>query len=221
MKYSSSQQQHEHHIRQDRQRGRSERGSIMLVALVVLSSLLAMGGLAVLAVQRSSSAIAHERFQSIAMFSAESGVIAGMVYLRAEYDDTEKWSAQVTPNNDAPISPNQLPGNFAEPGQTDNPFSPELRGWYEVTILNNESDPDFALGTDSDASVILRAVGHGPNGSSVSIEVAVSGDALASNSARPCPGYAQRGIGSDGAGRNDCLTVIDSTNVETYTPTAP
>ena len=198
-----------------------ERGSIMLLALVVLSSLLAMGGLAVLAVQRSSSAIAHERFQSIAMFAAESGVVAGMVYLRAEYDDSEKWTAQVTANNDAPISPNQLPGNLAEPGDSSNPFSPTLGGWYEVTILNNESDPDFIVGNDSDATVILRAVGHGPNGSSTTIEVAVSGDALASNSARPCPGYAQRGIGEDGSGRNDCLTVIDSTNVQTYTPTVP
>lgn len=198
-----------------------ERGSIMLLALVVLSSLLAMGGLAVLAVQRSSGAIAHERFQSIAMFAAESGVVAGMVYLRTEYDDSEKWTAQVTPNNNAPLSPNQLPGNHAEPGDSSNPFSPQLGGWYEVTILNNESDPDFIVGNDSDATVILRAVGHGPDGSSTTIEVAVSGDALASNSARPCPGYAQRGIGEDGSGRNDCLTVIDSTHVQTYTPTVP
>ena len=193
----------------------------MLIALVVLSSLLAMGGLAVLAVQRSGSAVAHERFQSIAMSSAESGVVAGMVYLRQEYSDSTKWSDLVTANNASPMVPNQLPGNLAEPGDSANPFSEELGGWYEVTILNNESDPDLLVGNDSDAAVVLRSVGHGPNGTSTTIEVAVSGEALSSLSSRPCPGYAQRGIGEDGSGRNDCLTVIESTDVQTYAPTTP
>ncbi len=200
------------------QTNNTERGSVLLVALVVLSSLLLMGGLAVLAVQRSGSAVAHERFQSIAMFAAESGVVAGMVYLRQEYNDSTKWSDLVTPDNSSPMVPNQLPGNTAEPGGANNPFTSDLGGWYEVSIHNNESDPDFVIGNDSDAVVILRAVGHGPNGTSTTIEVAVSGDALATNSSRPCPGYAQRGIGEDGSGRNDCLTVIDSTDVTTYSP---
>lgn len=190
----------------------------MLITLVVLSSLLAMGGLAVLAVQRSSGAIAHERFRAISMSAAESGVVAGMVYLREEYSATNKWSALVTIDNQDPLAPLALPGNKSEPGQTNNPFSEGLGGWYEVSILNNPTDPGLPLGNDTDSRVILRSVGHGPNGTTSTVEVQISGAGLQAGNGRPCPGYAQRGIGEDGSGRNDCLGNIDETDVKTYAP---
>ena len=189
----------------------------MLITLVVLSSLLAMGGMAVLAVQRSGGAIAHERFQSIAMSAAESGVVAGMVYLRQQYQTDARWSALVEVDNINPQTPVDLPGNLAEPGHTNNPFTEGLGGWYEVTVLNNETDPGFTLGNDTDSRVILRSVGHGPNGATATIEVQVSGAGLQA-AGQPCPGYAQRGIGEDGTGRNDCLGSINESSVQTYAP---
>ena len=45
--------------------------------------------------------------------------------------------------------------------------------WYEVSILNNREDPGFAAGTDDDGTVILRAVGHGPDQTIVAVEAEV------------------------------------------------
>ena len=38
---------------------------------------------------------------------------------------------------------------------------------------------------------------------------------------RPCPSYGQKGMAEDGAGRNDCLTTVISTDVATYSPGGP
>ena len=38
---------------------------------------------------------------------------------------------------------------------------------------------------------------------------------------RPCPSYGQKGMSEDGAGRNDCLTTVISTDVATYSPGGP
>jgi hypothetical protein len=65
--------------------------------------------------------------------------------------------------------------------------------------------------------VIVRATGHGPNGATAQVEWEVKSNFTGGTVAH-CPSYGQRGLAEDGAGRNDCLSVIDSTVFETYTP---
>ena len=73
----------------------------MLVALVALTALLALGSLTVLSVQGSTAATAHDRFTSVARYAAESGIAAGMEFLRENLDPTDRWSALVEPDNAA------------------------------------------------------------------------------------------------------------------------
>ena len=130
------------------------------------------------------------------------------------------WTAWVTPGNDEPLlSPDGIAGNRARPGEAGNLFSPELRAWYEVEIVNNPDDPGLIAGQDLDARVILRATGHGPNGTVSRIEWELY-QAEAIGLGRPCPSYAQQGIDADGAGLNDCMGTIVNTST-TYTINTP
>ena len=194
-----------------------ERGSVMLVALVILVALLGLGGYAAMSVQQGISQSGHDRHEQAALYAAESGVAAGIDYLRRNFDQVEHWSAYVTPDNENPMSPVGVRGNRAEPGDPGNVFDEETGLWYEVTFFNHIADPELSLGNDSDARVLVHAVGHAPNGTSVSLEVEVRGDGSVSLGGRPCPAYAQRGIAEDGAGRNDCLDAVVE-DVATFEP---
>lgn len=190
----------------------------MLVSMVALLSLLSLGSLTVLAVRGGQSAAGHDRFTSIARYSAESGIAAGMEFLRVNLEPGEMWSAQVSPYNETILMPAEILGNGIQPGEDGNPLSSDMNAWYEVEILNNENDPQYAAGIDSDGRVRLRARGHGPNGTVavIEMEVALSG-ALASAEV-PCPSYAQKNITAHGTGHNPCLGTIESTNVATFKP---
>ncbi len=192
----------------------------MLVAMVALMALLSLGSLTVLSVRGGQTAAGHDRFTSIARYSAESGIAAGMEFLRANLDPDVMWSAQVSPYNETILMPAQILGNGIRPGEDGNPLSSDMNAWYEVEILNNETDPRFAAeeNNDSDGRVRLRARGHGPNGTVtvIEMEVALSG-ALASAEV-PCPSYAQKNITAHGTGHNPCLGTIESTNVATFKP---
>jgi hypothetical protein len=194
-----------------------ERGSVMVVALVILVALLGLGGYAAVSVQQGIAQIGHDRHEQSALYAAESGVAAGIDFLRRNYDELEHWSAFVTPNNEAPVSPEQVRGNRARPGEPGSILDEEAGAWYEVAFFNHIGDPELALGNDSDGRLIVHAVGHAPNGTSVSLEVEVRADGTVSLGGRPCPAYAQRGIAEDGAGRNDCLDAVVN-DVATFEP---
>lgn len=196
---------------------RRQRGSALVVCIIVLTGLIALGGITLLSVQGGLSAAGHARHRSTALFAAESGAAAAMDYLRRNVDTTTKWSAFVEPSNDVPQMPGDIVGNGAAPGAPGNLFAADIRAWYEVEILNNLDDDGFAAGDDRDGRVIIRATGHGPNGASAQIEWQV-GVAITGAGGRPCPGYGQKGMAEDGAGRNDCLTTIVATDVATYSP---
>ena len=195
----------------------SERGGVMLLAMLTLTGLAGLGALALLVTQGGMRAASHDRFQGIAMRAAESGIAAGMSFLRAQHDPSSHWSELVSPGNGAIQSPDAIPGNRAAPGTPGALLSADLDAWYEVSILNNPADPGFATGGDSDARVILRSVGHGPDGATVILEVEVSGLGLAPLRGR-CGAYGQRGLAEDGAGRDDCLGTVDPTSTVTYRP---
>jgi hypothetical protein len=196
---------------------RRQRGSALVVSLIVLTGLITLGGLTVLAVQGGISASGHQRHRSTALYAAESGAAAAMDYLRRNVDTTSKWSAFVEPNNVAPQFPADIVGNGVPPGAPGNLFSADIRAWYEVEILNNLDDDGFAAGDDEDGRVIIRATGHGPNGTVAQVEWQV-GVQVTGAGGRPCPGYGQKGMAEDGAGRNDCLTNIVATDVATFSP---
>jgi hypothetical protein len=196
---------------------RRQRGSALVVSLIVLTGLIALGGLTVLAVQGGISASGHQRHRSTALYAAESGAAAAMDYLRRNVDTTSKWSAFVEPANTSPQRPIDIAGNGTPPGDPGNLFSADIRAWYEVEILNNLDDDGFLAGDDEDGRVIIRATGHGPNGTVAQVEWQV-GVQVTGAGGRPCPGYGQKGMAEDGAGRNDCLTNIVATDVATFSP---
>jgi hypothetical protein len=189
--------------------------------MVSLTALLSLAGLSLLSVSSALSAASHERFHAIAFYAAESGIAAGTAFLRINVDPDAGWSQFVSASNEAPLQPVQITGNLATPGSSGNPFGAGVLAWYEVTILNNPGDPSFAAGSDADDRVILRSVGHGPNGAVAVVEVEVSPSGVVAGGGRPCPTYAQEGIAEDGAGRNDCLSSVDAAQQAVYRPGSP
>lgn len=189
----------------------------MVVSMTTLTGLLLVSGLAVMHVQKAVRAGAHERFSSVALFAAESGVAAAMDYLRDTLDPATYWSGLVSPGNGTISAPAEIPGNGARPGSGPAILSADLGAWFEVSVRNNPDDPGFAAGDDLDGIVVVRAVGHGPDAALVTLEVEVVATEVAQAS-RPCPGYGQRGMSADGAGRNDCLGHIDGTDTGSFRP---
>lgn len=184
--------------------------------MLVLTGLVTLGGLTMLAVLGGVGAAGHERHKSTALFAAESGAAAAMDFLRRNVDAQAGWAAYVEPNNLSPQRPGGIVGNGDLPGEPGNLFAADINAWYEVEILNNLDDAGLALGNDDDDRVIIRATGHGPNGAVAQVEWQVGVGSV--RGTRPCPGYGQKGMAEDGAGRNDCLRTIVATDVATYNP---
>lgn len=193
----------------------------MLVALIALTGLVTLGSLTVLSVQGGIAAVGHDRHQSVALYVAESGAAASMDFLRRNVKvGPVYFSEYVEPSNATPQFPTGIVGNRALPGAPGNLFSTDMNAWYEVEILNNLDDPGFAAGDDTDERVIIRATGHAANGAMAQVEWQVQANAV-TGIGRPCPSYGQKGMAEDGAGRNDCLTNVVSTDVATYSPSGP
>ncbi len=197
-----------------------EEGSVAIVAMLVLVALISLGGLTTLSVQGGLATSGHERFRSVALYAAESGAAIGMDFLRSRVSAANGWSDYVYANNDdgsggPPPLNLEIPGNGVAPGDAGNLFGASMKAWYEIRILNNREDPDYAAGNDNDKRVILQVTGHGPNGTVAQIEWDVKADGTI-GLGRPCPTYAEQNNGSDGAGRNDCLNSVDGTQQATF-----
>jgi len=195
---------------------RRQRGNSMLLATIVLVALGTLSSLTVVSVQGGIATTGNDRFHQIAVYSAESGGAAAMDYLRKNIDQATGWTAFVTANNASPVSPN-LPGNNAAIGSAGNLFTSDVLGSYSVTIYNNRSDPGYAAGQDTDKRIVIRSTGYGPNGSVAIIEWEITANNV-TGLGRPCPGYGQKGESEDGAGRNDCLGVINTGDTATFRP---
>jgi hypothetical protein len=189
----------------------------MLLLLLALAGLGALGGITVIATRGGMSAAGHDRFKTIALYAAESGAAAGIDFLRRHTEEGGDWDSLVSPSNTSPVSPTDAVGNGAITGDSANPFSADTQAWYEIEILNNETDTGYALGEDRDNRLIIRSTGHGPDGTTAKVEWEVRNNNTGSGG-QHCPTYGQRGLAEDGAGRNDCLTAIDSTVMESFTP---
>ncbi len=155
-----------------------QRGATIIVALIVLSALLMTGTIMILKVQRGARASSQARFQSVAHFAAESGVSAGMEFLRTNVVPVTFFGAFVSPNNSVVQTPLGIPGNTLPHLDPANLFTGSIEMSYEVSLLNNLDDPGFSAGNDDDGIIILRSIGRGPGTSMVVLEVSVDGSAL-------------------------------------------
>ena len=150
-----------------------ERGTALSLALITVAALMGLGATTLCSVQMELDHSGQSRFTESALYAAESGVATGMEFLRNHCDPTTKFSAWVSPANVSPPQPAAIVGNGLQPGVTGNVFAAGSDEWYEVSILNNREDPGFAAGTDNDGTVIVRAVGHGPDQTTVAVEAEV------------------------------------------------
>jgi hypothetical protein len=175
----------------------AERGSVILLTLLALVTLLGLGIATITTVRGDLRASGSDKFSRVALYSAESGVAAAMEYLRSNCSATKLFSDFVEPSNHDPQQPVGIMGNAAPPGAAGNPFLPELGGEYVVTLLNNPSDPGFSDGNDTDGQLIVRAIGMGPDQSQTIVEVEIENAVCL---AQYCSqDYAQRGL----TARND------------------
>ena len=148
----------------------------MLVMMIVLVALGTIAGLTVISVQGGSATANTHRFSSMALYAAESGAAAAMQFLKANvHPETgpaadRYFSLLVEPGNTSPQSPAGIPGNNLQPGATGNLLSSDQQGWYEVTLLNNRSDPGLVAGNDLDGIILIQVTGHGPNGAIKKLE---------------------------------------------------
>jgi Tfp pilus assembly protein PilX len=149
-----------------------ERGNSLLLALIVMSSLATLGSLTVVSVQSSLKSSTNERSQTIAMYAAESGGAIAIDFLRSNFAGNAAWSGLVNANNDPlkTLGFPELSSSGALPGTPDNPFSPDQNAWFSVQLINNLDDPGLATGDDTDAQIIIRSTGHGPQGSVAIVE---------------------------------------------------
>jgi hypothetical protein len=145
------------------------------VSLICVVGLLGIGAITLLSVQSELRSAGATRMEQSALYAAESGVAAGMEFLRTNCSETSLFTDLVEPNNVNPRSPAHpsLYGNNRKAGQAGNPFDAESENWYFVTILNNFTDTGYATGEDNDGVVILRSVGFGPNSTQATVEVTV------------------------------------------------
>jgi hypothetical protein len=191
-------------ISTDQDLRRGQRGSVLMVSIIALVALLGIGVVSMVAVRSDTKASGNDRFLQLALYAAESGSNAGMDYVRGSCTGTQTLSDLVEPNNVNPQEPTAIFGNGIKPGQSGNLFTTGI--WYDVTILNNPSDPGFAAGNDTDIRVIVHSVGHAPDGASTTIDVEV----VVANCQASCEKeYAQQGMDSRNGGSAVCSTQVN------------
>ena len=201
---------------------------MLATSAVILAGLIGVAGLSVLSVQRSLGVSGQQRGHSQALHAAEAGIAAGATFLRRHLSVGSNWGAYVQINcspkekdlgSCTGVTPPDLVGNSALPGDPNNPFDPTANAWYEVTLFNNATDPKFGIGGDADGIIIMRSTWHGPDGARVVLEVEVGGSG-SSNADAQCVGYGQAGMSELNSGRNDCLGAINSGDSATTDPGA-
>ncbi|MGE0549014.1 MAG: hypothetical protein AB7O24_10735 [Kofleriaceae bacterium] len=204
------------------QRWNSQRGNSLVLAMIILTALGTLAILTVLGVRGGLRATANDRFHSMAMYAAESGGAAAMDYLRANISAGTKWSAFVDPcpSGTDPLAvarfEGNITGNNVAHGVAGNPFSTDNPARYYVVIYNNRGDSGLVAGDDTDARVVIRSTGYGPDGAVAIIEWEVTTQVAATSN--PCQVYAQEGQSETNAGTNDCIGAIDTGQTRTFTP---
>jgi hypothetical protein len=192
-------------------------GAALVLTMIVMTALLGLGALALLGVQSELKSTASSRSSQATLYTAESGVMSALDYLRNNCSSSNLFTAFVTPSNANPIQPVGVYGNNTLAGAAGNPFDPASEAWYSVTILNNPSDPGFAAGNDTDGIIIVHSVGHGHDGAVQTVEIQVQNNNCLS--AFCATDFAQRGVDSTNDSNAACSKQVGATAVlRTITP---
>jgi len=159
-----------------------QRGNSLLLALIVMSALATLGSLTVVSMQSSIQMSTNDRAQAIALYAAESGAAVAMDFLRKNFDPgigniSTSWGQFLKDGNTLPLVDMSafIPSSDARPGDVANRnlFSGDQNAWFHIDLLNNRDDAGFlsAQGNnDTDAIVIIRSTGHGPQGNLAIVE---------------------------------------------------
>ncbi|HSK00758.1 MAG TPA: hypothetical protein VK932_05930 [Kofleriaceae bacterium] len=149
-------------------RGRrsTQRGTAMVVMLIVLVALGTIAGLTVISVQGGSAQVSAQRFSAMALYAAESGAAAAVSWLKTQQMASDRFLSVLA---QPPVG---IPGNNVKPGGDGNLLSGDQQGWYDVTLRNNARDPGGAT-ADTDGIVVIEVTGHGPNGAVKRLEAEV------------------------------------------------
>jgi hypothetical protein len=146
---------------------------------VVLAGLTIVAGFTIATIQRTTGISGQQRSHAQALHASEAGIEAAAAFLRANLAPGTNWSAYVTVpdagGNPVGVVPAGITGNGIQPGVLGNPFDPAALSWYEVTLFNNRSDPGLNTPADQDAVMVIKSLGHGPDGARVVLEVQVKG----------------------------------------------
>lgn len=195
---------------------RRERGSSLLLAMIVLTALGLLSTLSVLGVRGGLQTSASNRFHAIALYAAESGAASATDYLRGVISTQTGWGALISPSNGTIQAPAAIVGNDKLFGDPENPFSSDVNAAYHVEILNDRSDTGYVAGLDNNKRVVIRATGYGPDGATAIIEWDVQ--AAGAQVRKPCEVYPQQGQAEDNSGVNDCLGTFDAAAGSVFTP---
>jgi hypothetical protein len=200
-------------------RRNGERGNAIVLVMIILTALGTLAMLTTTSVRGGMQASASDRFHLIARYAAESGGAMAMEHLRNNINSGTKLSAFIEASTAAtPVAREltELAAHGALPGEADNPFSDTMNAWFTVEIFNNRSDTGYTTGVDTDARVLIRSTGHGPDNATAIVEWEVVLEAVVTTT--PCRVYAMKNQSEDNSGTNPCLGAIDTSITESFTP---
>ena len=187
----------------------AERGATLIVALIAIVALLGIGMVTLLSVRSDTVAAGSDRFQTMALYAAESGVAAGMDYLRQNCPTT---SAGFT--SFLGTTPTAITGNNVQSGGAGYPFTTGSKTYYQVSIKNNASETSETV--DADYTVVLRSVGYGPNSTQVVLEVEVESPDCDPSDCQT--GYAQGFNNASNDNTANCVSAITADSLRSATP---
>jgi hypothetical protein len=141
---------------------RDERGSVLVVSLIVLLGLMSLGAIAVLSARTESRTGGLERGERVALYAAEAGIAAAEEYVRNNCSPT----AGLDPLGGQPL-PRELP-------DSDKPALSDPDATYSVSFYKDGTCDGTRDATTHRACVAIRSRGQGPAGATSLIRLQLS-----------------------------------------------
>ena len=154
---------------------RNERGSVLVISLIVLLGLMSLGAVAVLSARTESRTGGMERGERVALFAAEAGVAAAQEYVRNHCSPTTGLDPL-----DGMALPRDLPSN-----PDDKPPLTDPDATYSVTFHPDGPACNGTLDGNNIACVSVRSQGQGPGGATALIRVRLKRSCVAGGATSP------------------------------------
>lgn len=184
---------------------RNERGSVLVISLIVLVGLMSLGAIAVMSARTDTRTGGLERGERVALYAAEAGIAAAQEYLRSRCNP----STGLNPLGGQSL-PRQLPNN-----PQDKPPLGDPDASYDVTFAaEGLCDGTRRPADTGPACVMVRSRGEGPGGATTLLRLTLS---------HPCEaGTITKGIYGQGGGEAriagaESVMAIEDTGSETTT----